>query len=272
MAENYLGRDDAPFSEKVWSKIDEVVTGAARGQLSARRLLYVDGAFGLGFKSLPGPDRVVKDESEQGGAILVSSQLQPVPEIQTLFTLAARDIAAFEERDLPFDFGAIAQAAIAAAKKEDEILLNGVRELGIKGLTNAPDVQTMKLTAWDKVGTAADNIIKAAGMLDGAGFHGPYTLGLSPGQFNSLFRLYPQGNITEFQHLQTFITEGIVKVPALKSGGILLASGRQFASIVLGQDLMTSFVGPKGKSFEFVISESLVLRLVEPAAVVVLQT
>jgi len=35
---------------------------------------------------------------------------------------------------------------------------------------------------------------------------------------------------------------------------------------------MTSFVGPKGKSFEFVISESLVLRLVQPAAVVVLQT
>jgi len=115
-------------------------------------------------------------------------------------------------------------------------------------------------------------IIKAATQLDNAGFHGPYTLGLSSNLFNTLFRLYPQGNLTEYQHLQTFITDGIVKVPALKAGGVLLASGRQFASIVLGQDLLTSFVGPKGKSFEFVISETVALRLVQPAAVVVLKS
>jgi len=268
----FLGRDDAPFNQNIWQKIDDIVIHAAKSQLSVRRLLYVDGPFGLGLKAIPGPDRIVKDESEKGGTVVVASPVQPIPEIQTEFILAARDIAVFDEQGLPLDGGAIAKAAMAAARKEDDILLNGVPELGIKGLINSDGVQTMKLNPWDKVGSAVDTIIQSVSKLDNAGFHGPYTLGLSPNLYNVLFRLYPQGNITEFQHLQTFITDGIVKVPALKAGGVLLASGRQFASIVLGQDLVTSFVGPKGKNFEFVISETVALRLVQSEAVMVLQS
>jgi uncharacterized linocin/CFP29 family protein len=137
MTVNLSGRSDAPFSEAVWQKIDEIVTGAARGQLSARRLLYVEGPYGLGFKSLPGSDRVVKDEAEQGGASIVASPVQTIPEIQTSFVLGARDIAAFEELGLPFDTGAIAQAAIAAARKEDDILLNGISNWGLKAWSRA---------------------------------------------------------------------------------------------------------------------------------------
>lgn len=108
-------------------------------------------------------------------------------------------------------------------------------------------------------------------ILDGAGFHGPYTLALAPSVYNLLFRRYPQSNATQIEHLRLLVTDGIVKAPAVSSGGVLLASGRQSASIILGQDLMASFVGPSGRDYEFMVSESLVLRLMEPAAVCVLK-
>ena len=52
---------------------------------------------------------------------------------------------------------------------------------------------------------------------------------------------------------------------------MLLASGAQYSSIILGQDLMAGFVGPAGRDYELTVSESLALRLLQPASVVVLK-
>jgi uncharacterized linocin/CFP29 family protein len=121
------------------------------------------------------------------------------------------------------------------------------------------------------VGAAADDILKAVTKLDGAGFHGPYTLALAADLYHLLFRRYSQGGFTEMGHLGTVVTEGIVKAPALSAGGVLLASGKQYATILLGQDLMAGFVGPANGAYEFIISESLALRLLVPQAVCVLK-
>ena len=48
MATELLNRGDAPFSDKVWAAIDAAVVGAAKSQLGARRVLPVEGPYGLG--------------------------------------------------------------------------------------------------------------------------------------------------------------------------------------------------------------------------------
>jgi uncharacterized linocin/CFP29 family protein len=194
-----------------------------------------------------------------------------VVELQAGFALAARDIATSVEQGMPLEAGPIVAAAMAMAKKEDDFLFNGDKEIGAAGLLTARGTQNLKLKPWNEVGQAAEDLIKAVTLLDDAGFHGPYTLGLSPKLYNLLFRAYTNGSLTEMQHIQTFITDGVVKSPAIKAGGVLLASGKEYATIVLGQDLLTSFVGPSGRSYEFAISESLALRLMQPSAVCVLQ-
>jgi uncharacterized linocin/CFP29 family protein len=270
MSEKFLNRGDAPFTEKVWEKIDEAVTVAAKGQLSGRRLLHVEGPYGLGLKSIPTPDRVIKEGAGEGASVVASS-VTPVAAIQGGFCLAARDVAAFEETGLPLNLQVAAAAAIACAREEDALLFHGSKPLGVEGLMTAKGTQSLKLKPWDEVGVAAGDIIQAATLLDSAGFHGPYALGLAPSLYNLLFRRYPQGDKTEIEHLRVLVTDGIVKASALSSGGVLLASGTQFASIVLGQDLLTAFVGPSGRDYEFVVSESLALRLLEPAAVCMLK-
>jgi uncharacterized linocin/CFP29 family protein len=261
MANKYLAREDAPFGADVWKALDAAMTEAARGQLAGRRLLHIEGPFGLGLKAVS-----LQDETTEDG--LTMGRVLPLSLIQKPFTLGTRDLAGYERDGIVLNTRPVVEAAIAVAKQEDNLIFNGVS--GIPGLLTVEGAQQQQLSAWEKVGMAADDIVKAITALDGAGFHGPYILALAPARYNLMFRRYPQGNQSEMEHVRTMVTEGIVKAPALE-GGLLLASGRRYASLVLGQDMSIAFIGPAGGEIEFTISESLALRIRWPQAICVLK-
>ena len=167
------------------------------------------------------------------------------------------------------DTSPVAQAALACARIEDDLIFRGAPHM--PGLLTVPGASELTLSSWDDVGAAADDIIQAITTLDGAGFHGPYCMALAPDRYNLLLRRYPQGNASEMEHVKTMVTEGIFKAPILQSGGVLLASGRRYASIVLGQDMTIGFIGPAGEGIEFSITESLALRIQQPQAVCTLK-
>jgi uncharacterized linocin/CFP29 family protein len=261
MANKYLARDDAPFGVEVWEALDAAMRETAKAELVGRRLLHVEGPFGLGLKAVALRDR------EAGSGLLVSEML-PVVLIRETFALGARDLASYEHGGLSLDTGPVAKAALACARREDDLVLVG--EAGVPGLLTAEGVHQQMLSAWDEVGAAAGDLIEAVNTLDEAGFHGPYALALTPQRHNQLYRLYPRGNQSELDHIKTIATGGVYKAPALESGGVLLASGRQYASVVLGQDMSVGYVGPAGDKLEFSISESLTLRVLQPQSVCVL--
>ncbi len=262
MANKYLGREGAPFGDNVWAALEAAMIEAAKSQLAGRRLLPLEGPYGLGLKAVPLP------EEEAASGMFVSKTL-PLVFLVEEFEMPLRDIAAYERDGMALNLQPVVQAAIALARREDELLFHGAA--GVPGLLNAPGVQKMKLSDWSEVGTAMDDLIKAVTALDEAGFHGPYALGLAPARYNLLFRRYPQGPTTEMEHVRTMITGGLVKVPALRDGGVLLAVGRQFASIILGQDMYVGFIGPDEEGLEFTVSESIALYLKAPASVCVLE-
>lgn len=270
MSEKYLHRDDAPFGDSVWERIDETVVGAAKSQLCGRRLLHIKGPYGLGLKALPAADKPL-EEKTSGGVKMAAPCVIPLVMIQQQFSMAIRDIAAYEQSAFPLDLGNAAKAAIDCARQEDNLVFSGSKSAGVKGLMNIEGSVSAKLSSWETTGAAADDIIKAVTTLDKAGFHGPYTLGLSSELYNLLFRRYPQGNQTEIEHIRQIVTDGVIKTSAVASGGILLCSGTQYANIVLGQDLMTSFVGPSGSHYEFMVSESVALNVYEPEALCILK-
>ena len=270
MEYTFLFRDDAPFGEKVWNLIDNTVVNTAKQQLTARRLLHTEGSYGFGTQSLNiGSDEVTEKVAESLSVNVGRSA--PITSIQRSFTLPMRDIAYFEETGLPINLSSAKEAAIECAQQEDAILLNGLPKHNLSGLLTASGINKMKTGTWNEIGMAADDIIKSVTMLDKAGFHGPYTLGLTPEKYNLLYRRFQQGNQTELEHLGQIVNGGIVKVPGIQKSGILLASGKQFASIIVGQDLMTGFTGPDGDCLAFSLTESIALMLIEPKAVCVLE-
>jgi uncharacterized linocin/CFP29 family protein len=262
MEGQFLGREDAPIGEGTWNLLDTAMVEAAKGILAGRRLLGISGPHGLGLKAVPMSDA-------RGRKGFVTSDLLPVPLIEVTFCLGKRDIAAYERDRLPFDTCGVATAACAAATAEDTLVFQG--SPGIPGLLSAKGSQSVKISPWESVGAAADEIIGAVTALDDAGFHGPYALGLAPARYNLLLRRYPQGEGTELDHLRTIVTGGVYKAPVLRDGGVLLASGKQYAEIVLGQDMSVGFIGPAEENLEFSISESLVPVIHTPGAVCVLK-
>jgi len=262
MANSYLGRDDAPIEAATWKLIDDAMVQAAKGQIAGRRILPLEGPYGFGLKLIPMGDYAVEDG-------IIGSTAIPLTMIRTEFSLAKRDLAAYERDHLILDTTPVACAAMDAAAKEDRIVFSGIPD--IPGLLNAEGAGSLTLTKWDKIGTAADQIIDAVTKLDAAGFHGPYSLALAPAQFNLLLRRYPQGDGTELDHIRSIVTDGVVKAPTLKKGGVLLASGSQYASIAIGQDMVTGYNGPVGDLLEFQIYESLALLVRAPESILVLK-
>jgi len=270
MAEYYLNRGDAPFGDKVWEQIDSAVVEAARSQLSGRQLLRTLGPYGTGVKTLPFRDTPIRGTTVEGVTV-ESSCLIPVVMIHSEFNLSVRDIAAFEQSGTPLDLDAPIQAALASARQEEQLIYNGFPPLSTVGLLNAPGTRSIKLRPWNTVGDAVEDVIAAVTELDAGGFTGPYALALTPRSYNHLFKRYQYGDMTELDHVREVVTDNIVKAPAMPGGGVLVDTSGPYANIVLGQDLMTSFVGPAAGRYEFTIIESLALWIREPGAVCVLK-
>jgi len=268
MANEYLARGDAPFGASVWEALDAAMIHAAKSQLTGRRLLDIEGPYGLGLKAVPLADAVVTP-GKDGAPDIAASKSIPMALVRATFTVAARDLASFEREGMALDQAAVAQAAMACARLEDDLIFNGSKALAVPGLLGAA-ASKVQLSAWENEGDAAADFIKAVTALDDSGYHGPYVLALAPRRYNLLFRRYRQGNQTEMQHVQSIVSDGIFKAPILKDGGVLLNSGKAFASIVLGQDMMLGFIGPSEGDLEFSISESLALRIRQPKAICVL--
>jgi uncharacterized linocin/CFP29 family protein len=262
MENKYLGRGEAPFSADLWKVLDGVMIEAAKSQLAGRQIVGIEGPFGFGLKVIP------LNDCDLGDGVS-GSTFVPVNQVSIPFCIGKRDLAAFEMNPVTLDASPVALAAIECARREDMAVFHGVNEC--PGLMSAEGSAIQSLTKWDKVGTAADQVIGAVTKLDEAGFHGPYCMALAPQLFNTLLRRYPQGDGTELDHIRTIVTDGVVKAPALTKGGVLLASGKQYCSLVIGQDMNLGYNGPDGDTFELFVTESVSLLIRAPEAICVLQ-
>jgi uncharacterized linocin/CFP29 family protein len=262
MANKYLTREDAPIEKATWDLLDRTMIEAAKNVLVGRRILTIEGPFGLGLKVVPLSDPEVENDP-------VISPVVPLSLIVRDFTLSKRDLAAFEKDGIFLDTQGVANAAIEAANLEDDRIFRGIKEAA--GLLSVKGTNQVKLSSWETTGTASEDIIKGLTSLDYAGFHGPYALALAPDLYNTLFRVYPNTGTTELQHIQTMAAAGVFKAPALESGGVLLATGRQYASIILGQDMSIGFVGPQSERLEFSITETIGPYVRVPKAICILK-
>ncbi len=266
----FLNRGDAPFGDDVWDLIDKTVTSVASQALCGRRLLSLEGPYGLGVKSISMHDEKFSEESGDN-ITLISAKSVPLSLISSNFTLDGRDLDLFTSSGVLFDMKDLVSSVLVCAQKEDNLIFNGSKALGLSGLNNSNGVLSSKLKPWKQIGDAAESVIEGIDQLDKAGFHGPYTLALAPKLYNSLFKRYPQEEVLEIEHLNALVSDGIIKAPVLQDGGVLVAYGAQFASIALGQDLMTAFEGPSGREYVFVVSESIALRVNVPESICVLK-
>ncbi len=171
MENKFLGRSEAPIAEGTWALLDNTMVMVAKSQLAGRKLIGIEGPFGFGTKGIPLAD------FEMGKGVMGSGFL-PLTELKVPFSMTRRDLASVEGGNPYLDTNPLVTATLNVSALEDQVVFDGMS--GCTGLLNAEGTNSQTLSKWDKVGTAADQIISAVTKLDEAGFHGPYTMALAP--------------------------------------------------------------------------------------------
>ena len=253
----------APESPELLNKIEEAAVSAARDILSGRRIIDVEGPYGLGLTAVEVGNADLCRQPGPGEASAVLSHALSLPMIYRRFSLSRRRIAAFREMGQPLNLKVVEDAAQAVAMREEEFIYQGQPDFHLQGLLNADGRNTLQGGDWTSVDQVLENVIAAVNTLDSKGYRGPYGLALAPALYNNLFRRYPGSDLLQIEHLKRLCTRGIVK--AQIEGGVLVA--KDVGSIVLGQDLQIAYLSPDAAHENFAVTESLALKIEAPDAI-----
>ncbi|MFN3431545.1 MAG: family 1 encapsulin nanocompartment shell protein [Candidatus Sericytochromatia bacterium] len=272
---DYLDRGAAPLRDEDWQQIDTIVVEVARRQLVGRRVIPVFGPLGAGSQDVDydvftGTDEaVVSTLGESTDPVRAKRRVhEHLPMIFKDFLLYWRDIEAARMVGTPLDIGAAAAAAAFVAQKEDDLIFNGNEELGYPGLTTAEGRHIIEAGDWDVPGTAFNDVVAATRTLLNAGFYGPYAVILNPKAFSQMQRVYQNSGVLEINHVREIATGGVFQTPLLRDKlGLVVSMGIQNFDIAIGQDFITSYLGPEKMNHPFRVFESLVLRIKRPGAI-----
>ena len=254
----------AILGAELMERIEQAAVSAARDIISGRRIIDVEGPYGVGLTTVEvGNDDKCREPGPHEASAVVSHALS-VPMIYRRFVISKRRIAAFRELGQPLNLKPAEYAAQAVAAREEEFIYLGQPDFNLSGLMTAPGRQTIKPGNWDNVDEVLSDVINAVNMLDSKGYRGPYGLALAPELYNNLFRRYPGSDLLQIEHLKRLCTRGIVKAAAV-NGGVLVA--RDVGSIVLGQDLQVSYLSSDAAHEHFAVSESMLLKIEAPDAI-----
>lgn len=264
---DYLNRQGAGFDETIWEQIDRVAAEAARSLLTARRFLSVEGPYGLGLTALETGEDDYCREPAPGEAGAVISRAISVPMLRKSFQLSLRRIEGHLRLGQPLQLTAIADAARAVAKREEEFIYHGHKEFGLQGLLNASEKSHFQGGDWSTTEQAINDVLGAVNMLDEAGFHGPYALVLSPTLYNMLFQRYEGTEMLQLEHLRRLCEAGVYKTDI--PGGVVVDP--RVGRLVIGQDLRAGYARQDGIHHQMYLSESLVLSIEQPRAICTLE-
>ena len=258
-----MSGETSAITSELMEQIEKAAVSAARDVISGRRIIDVEGPYGMGLTTLEvGNDDKCREPGPEEASAVVSRAVS-MPMIYRRFAISKRRIAAFQKMGQPLNLEAAEDAAQAVAAREEEFVYNGQAEFHLSGLLTAEGRQSIKGGSWDNVDEVLADVIGAVNVLDGRGYRGPYGLALAPELYNNLFRRYPGSDLLQIEHLKRLCTRGIVK--AAITGGVLIS--RDVGSIVLGQDLQVSHLTTDAAHEHFSVSESLVLKIEAPDAI-----
>jgi uncharacterized linocin/CFP29 family protein len=246
----YLMRDDAPLKDSEWEQLDEVVVSTARQFLVGRRFLDLKGPFGAGLEVVPA------GSGEERRHV-------PLQVFETSFMLKWREIEANRKMGMPLELGGAAQAAMACARMEDELVFGTL--LDAAG-------EKVALGDWSQPEQPLADVVSATEKLFADGFFGPYALVLSPALYTQTQRV-SRGMGRIVGKLIGDVTEGgIFRTPLLKeSQGLVLSLGAYNFDLVVGQDLITAYQGNEGLDHSFRVLETIALRIKRAGAICALE-
>jgi uncharacterized linocin/CFP29 family protein len=166
-------RASGVVTSELTKRIEEAAVSAAREILSGRRIIDVEGPYGVGLTTVEvGNDDRCREPGPDEASAVVSRALS-VPMIYRRFAISKRRIAAFQETGQPMNLKVAEDAAQAVARREEEFVYQGQSEFHLGGLLTVEGRQNVNAGNWDNVDEVLGDVITAVNALDAKGYRGP---------------------------------------------------------------------------------------------------
>lgn len=280
-ASNFLTHEHLPLSPERWRELNMAVVEVARRRLVGRRFLDLFGPLGAGVQSVhndvfTGTDRAgigILGEEPTPPVRTTGRQMLTIPILYKDFSLYWRDLQTSEQFGTPLDMSAAAGASSFVADREDDMIFNGVKELGLPGLVNVSGRQVMPLGDWNKVGTALATVSTAIERFVESGYFGPYCLVMSPHLYAKLTRFVENTGLSEIAHIRELCTDGVFRSTVLPMNlAVLLSTGPQNFDLAVAQDFRVAYLGAEKMNHPFRVFECAVLRIKRAQAICTLES
>lgn len=268
---DYLARESSPFEESFWQNIDKVVVETASRTLIGRRFLSIYGPLGAGAISVQ-YDKSDREEVFEDGFVKTSGRKSvELPQIYQDFTLLWIDLENNISNKLPLDLSIVSQAAQTLANKEDNLIFNGNDFLELKGILNAEGAQKLQISDWGQGENPYTDIVKAINMIREKGIVGRFVLCLSQSLYFDLQRIQQGTGMTEAQRISSMIGN-LYNVPVIKGKkAALICAEPQYMDLAVGIDMSTAYLEQKDLNHSFRIMETIIPRIKDSNAIVVLE-
>ncbi|MFP4589069.1 MAG: family 1 encapsulin nanocompartment shell protein [Candidatus Acetothermia bacterium] len=261
-----LKRNLAPITDEGWEEIDETAREVLYTHLSARRFVDVSEPQGWEFSALPQGRLEIQKQTENDEVNFGIRKNLPVVETRLSFDLEIWELDDIVRGAEDIDLDPLEEAVEKAARFEEKALYSGLEEGCIEGLREAsalslkmePNPQGILQTLSEGVATFRDQSIE-----------GPYYLVVNRRSWQDL-NAFTKGYPLKRQ------TRDLLDAPIIYSQNVedpLLLSGRggDF-ELTLGKDFSIGYQNHDKQTVTLFVTESFAFRVLEPAAVIALET
>jgi uncharacterized linocin/CFP29 family protein len=264
---DYLRRQAAPLSDRVWKTLDNAVVQSARHVLAGRRVATFDGPRGwehvatrLGTST---PCR-----SAEGQAVVCVPDVVLLFEVRVDFSLPWSSIEVFERGAPVLDTGAAESAAHELALAEDRVVFYG-DPTGNGFLTNRKSPR-MHAQEWTRPGQVLADLVKAVEILDTGGIPGPYEAVLSPARYYAYLQAVDDHGYPTARQLRDVLAAVHRSTVVRDAGAVFSTRGGDFV-ITVGGDLATGYRLHDRDAVHLFCVETVAPQTVTPQAVCLLE-
>ncbi len=266
---DYLSREGSPVSSEMWAQIDNAVITTVQKHLVCRRFLNLFGPLGPGTDYIPLNSSQKEEQLTNGFGHSTGRRFLELPQLYEDFTLYWRDIETSAQKAWPLDLSSAVSAAQKAAKREDNYILFGNKELGQEGLLTAQNSFKIKRGNWKEGEDAFKDVAHGLAHMASCSYLGHYALVMSPDVYLGLQRIIPGINIPEADRIAKLVGGHMYTTGAFGADkAVLVCAEPQYMDLVVGCDINVGYLETKDFNHIFRILETAVLRIKEPNAIV----
>jgi uncharacterized linocin/CFP29 family protein len=259
-----LRRSQAPLTDRAWAEVDDQATQILNTQLSARRLIDVDGPHGWDLAAIDTGRLEVAEIKDAHDVPWGIRQVLPLVELRLPFVLKQMELDAISRGCKDADLGPLQQAARKASWFEESVIYQGLPGSQIEGILQSAERESVSLPEDPMEYPGA--VAQALESLQSRGVPGPYhvVFGRTP-----YFKLMQKGCCGYPPHrLIEEMTDGPMRSSPALVGGVVLSAASGHFELTIGQDWSIGYASHDRDDVELYITESFTFRTLEPAAVV----